>query len=478
MFLKQFCDPFLAQYSYIIGCQSDRSAIVIDPLRDVEQYLKAAKLEEYNLIACTETHIHADFLSGCKQLSEHENVTAYLSDEGNEDWKYNWIRNSSCDFRMLRDQSVIKIGNVELKAIHTPGHTPEHLSFLITDTTKGQEIPMGIVTGDFIFVGDLGRPDLLESVLGAKGETEMSAGQLYESVKSFLEFPEYLQIWPGHGAGSACGKEISAVPESSVGYEKRMNKSIQAFHKGKVGFIKSIVKDQSDPPLYFKNMKIVNRDVGAKKPSKLNMSLLEHQELNDILKDSSIQIIDTRQDQTSFMKKHFSGSIHIGLNKSFPKSAGSYIQPDDDLVIVVDNLDQCEDVYNTLMRIGFDNIKGFMTMEIFNQIPEDFQGFSRIEMLTFDDIVKHTLNEDQLILDVRNTFEFEHGHIRDAVNIPFTNLPLNLDQLPKNRKLIVHCTSGNTASAASSLLKSKGYNSTYVNDKWENYRGITDFHTR
>jgi len=471
MFLKQFYDPYLAQYSYLIGCQSDRTAIVIDPLRDIEQYLKTAALEDYNIIACTETHIHADFLSGCRQLSEQKNVTAYLSDEGDQDWKYNWIYNNSCDYQLLRHNDSICIGKVELKAVHTPGHTPEHLSFLITDKTDDQDIPMGIITGDFIFVGDIGRPDLLESVLGMEGATELSAGQLYESVKRFLELPEYLQVWPGHGAGSACGKAISAVPESSVGYEIRLNKSIQAFHKGKEGFIKSIIEDQSDPPQYFKNMKVINRDTGAEKPLGLQVNLLQPKEIDELLKQGTTRIIDARLDQMSFMNKHISGSIHIGLNKSFIKSAGSYFQQDDELVIVVDDHNQIEDAYKTLMRIGFDNIRGFITLETLDSLSQDYHGLASMETLTFDDLENNLRNGDQLVLDVRNKYEYEQEHIQGAINIPFTSLALNIDQLPRDRKLIVHCTSGRTASAASSLLKGIGFNTVYVYDHWENYRG-------
>ena len=190
MHLKQFYDPILSQFSYLIGCQTERTAIVIDPLRDINQYLKAANAEGYNIVASSETHIHADFLSGCKQLAETENVTPYLSAEGGQDWQYYWVNNIDCEYQFLKHGDVINIGNVEIKVVHSPGHTPEHISFLITDKNAQPSIPMGIITGDFVFVGDLGRPDLLESVVGVKDSSIISAGQLFDSVN---EYPCELQ---------------------------------------------------------------------------------------------------------------------------------------------------------------------------------------------------------------------------------------------------------------------------------------------
>ena len=258
MFFRQVFEPNLAQYAYIIGCQRTGEAIVVDPMRDIDRYIDIAKAEGLTITAITETHIHADYLSGAREFAEQLNVMLYLSDEGDEDWKYFWAIQGDYNFQALKHKDTFKIGNIQFEVIHSPGHTPEHISFLITDLGGGADEPIGILSGDFVFVGDLGRPDLLETAAGEVGAREPSANRLYDSVQSFLELPEYLQIWPGHGAGSACGKALGAIPESTVGYEKRFNTSIQAAIEGRQTFIDSILDGQPEPPLYFARMKHEN----------------------------------------------------------------------------------------------------------------------------------------------------------------------------------------------------------------------------
>jgi len=473
MYLKQFYDPYLSQYSYIIGCQIARTAIVIDPLRDIGQYLSVARSEGYNIVAATETHIHADFLSGCKQLAETEAVKLYLSEEGGSDWQYKWVRNLKSEFQLVKNDDVITIGNVEVMVIHTPGHTPEHISFLITDTSVQTSIPMGIVTGDFVFVGDLGRPDLLESVVGIEDSSVVSAGQLFDSVKAFLQYPDYLQVWPGHGVGSACGKEMGAVPESTVGYERRLNQSIFAISRGKESFINSILADQGDPPLYFKNMKYINRDTGAEKTPDLLTAPLNLTEVTKLLEDNSIIILDTREDRADFMKRHLSGSIYIALNKSFPKSAGSYLQPDDKIVVMVDDFQQYVAVHKTLTRIGIDNIIGHILLDELDQLQPESEILSTIKVITFDRLQDTYDNDNCIVIDVRYSHMHALNHVPNAANIYYTNLPNRLEDLPRDQTIIVHCTLGNSAAGASSFLNREGFDVIYVNDEWVHYEEIT-----
>ncbi len=203
MFFRQVLDRSLAQYAYLIGCQRTREAVVVDPERDVDRELAAS--EGLKLTAATETHIHADFLSGARELAAR-GLTVYLSDEGGEGWRYGWAGEGGYDIKLLRDGDSFSVGNVELKALHTPGHTPEHLSFQVIDHGGGAVLPegdqrgnkaMGIASGDFVFVGDLGRPDLLETAVGVAGAREPSARRLYGSLPRFLDLPDYLQVWPG-----------------------------------------------------------------------------------------------------------------------------------------------------------------------------------------------------------------------------------------------------------------------------------------
>lgn len=226
MFLRQITDSALAQNAYLIGCQRTGEAIVIDPERDVDRYLKVAAENELHITAVADTHIHADYLTGARELMEHHGAVAYLSAEGGPDWQFEWAKGHA-NARFLRDGDTFRVGNIELKAVHSPGHTPEHMSFLVTDLGGGASEPMALLSGDFIFVGDVGRPDLLESAAGKVGVMEPSARTLYGSLRATAALPEHLQILPAHGAGSACGKALGAVPVSVLGYERRFNGALR-----------------------------------------------------------------------------------------------------------------------------------------------------------------------------------------------------------------------------------------------------------
>ncbi|MGH7539581.1 MAG: MBL fold metallo-hydrolase, partial [Gemmatimonadota bacterium] len=255
MFFRQIFDDKLAQNAYLIGCQQTGDALVIDPQRDIDRYVALAKTEELRIVAVAETHIHADFLSGAREFAERFGTRVYLSDEGDENWKYTWPANGDYDAVLLSDGDTFGIGRIELTARHTPGHTPEHLAFLLVDRGSGASEPMGLVSGDFVFVGDVGRPDLLETAAKVSGAREPSARRLWASIQRFLELPEYLQVWPGHGAGSACGKALGAVPETTVGYEKRFSPAIDRARRGEEPFVRFILEGQPEPPLYFARMK-------------------------------------------------------------------------------------------------------------------------------------------------------------------------------------------------------------------------------
>jgi len=224
MYFQHVYDKSLAQASYFIGCQKAGVAAVIDPKRDVDTYIEIAKANNMKITHILETHIHADFLSGSRELAKLTGAGMYLSDEGGETWQYEFPHIG------LKDGDQIKLGNLLFDIQHTPGHTPESISFLLTDTPAINK-PVMLFTGDFVFVGDIGRPDLLEKAAGMKGTQDIGAKQMYESIKKFEVLPDYIQVWPGHGAGSACGKALGAVPSSTVGYEKLRN---WAFHFEKI----------------------------------------------------------------------------------------------------------------------------------------------------------------------------------------------------------------------------------------------------
>ena len=254
MLLRYFYDDKLAHASYMIGCQATGEAVIVDPNRDVDMYLQAAESNSMRIVGALETHIHADFVSGSRELAERTDAALYVSDEGDENWKYLFL--DGYKHQLLKDGDEFFVGNIKLTVMHTPGHTPEHISFLLTDTAKTDE-PVGIFTGDFVFVGDIGRPDLLEEAAGMIGTADVGARQMFRSVKRFAALPDYLQVWPAHGAGSACGKALGAVPSTTVGYEKRFSWAFQI--DDEEAFVDALLAGQPEAPKYFAEMKKVNK---------------------------------------------------------------------------------------------------------------------------------------------------------------------------------------------------------------------------
>jgi hydroxyacylglutathione hydrolase len=247
MIVSRLYEPAIAQTSYLIGCAAVGEAIVIDPTRDLERYLDEATREGLTITHVAETHIHADFLSGARELAQRTGARLYLSDEGDAEWKYQFAAEGT----LIRNGDRIDVGRVALEVVATPGHTPEHVTFLVTDHAAADQ-PIAAVTGDFIFVGDVGRPDLLERAANMIGTMEQGAHALWRSLQAFSRHADWLQIWPGHGAGSACGKGISAVPYSTLGYERRFNWAFRVADEE--AFVAEVLAGQPEPPKYFATM--------------------------------------------------------------------------------------------------------------------------------------------------------------------------------------------------------------------------------
>ncbi len=461
MFFRQVFEPKLAQYAYLIGCQKTGEALVIDPQRDIDRYRDIAASEGLRLVAATETHIHADFLSGIREFAE-AGVRVYLSDEGGPDWLYGWADTSRYDLQLLKDGDTFSIGNIELKAVHTPGHTPEHMSFMVTDRGAGADEPMGVASGDFVFVADLGRPDLLESAAGTVGAMEPSARTLYHSVQKFLELPDYLQVWPGHGAGSACGKALGAVPDSTVGYERRFNASIGAAAEGEDAFVAAILDGQPEPPLYFGRMKQENRDGqavlgGLPAPAEIDAAALAA-----LAGRTDVAVIDTRTDKLAFMAGHLPAALYAPLDKTFPTVAGCYVEPGTPIYLIVEAAGVDEAVRD-LVRIGLDDIAGYATPATLQQAAATVPLVST-EVADFGRVFELAGHGDNHILDVRRQVEFDAGHLDGAQNIAHTRLLARAGEIDEGKKLLVHCASGIRAAVASAMLERLGRDVVYVND--------------
>ncbi|MFQ5637085.1 MAG: rhodanese-like domain-containing protein [bacterium] len=461
MFFRMLYDDKLAQASYLLGCQRTGEALVIDPQRDVERYLILAAEQRMQITAITETHIHADFLSGARELAERTGACLYLSDEGTADWKYLWLNQKQgggvYKHRLLKNQDTFNIGHIQIKAVYTPGHTPEHLSFLVTDLGAGATEPMGIASGDFVFVGDVGRPDLLETAAGYVGDKEKSAKTLYESLQLFKELPDYLQLWPGHGSGSACGKALGAVPQSTVGYEKRFNAAV-ADASNEARFVESILYGQPEPPLYFARMKKENKEGPALLGELPTPTRLTPEEFQAILSES-IALIDTRS-WPEFVRGHAPGALFAPLTSAFPTVVGSYVLPGAPIYLIVDETRVTEAVTD-LIRIGLDQVTGYLTPETLLKYAKHGGEMEPVKSVSITELPK-LRTDGALILDVRRADEYDAGHLPHAKNIAHTRLLDRLDEIPKDREILVHCRTSGRSAYASALLAKHGFNITHL----------------
>jgi hydroxyacylglutathione hydrolase len=461
MLFRMLYDDKLAQASYLIGCQRTGEALVIDPQRDAERYIAAAAKEGMKITAITETHIHADFLSGSRELAERTGGRLYLSDEGDADWKYQWLhkkRGGSYNHQLVKHGDKFKVGNIQLEVLHTPGHTPEHICFMVTDLGGGANEPMGIATGDFVFVGDVGRPDLLETAAGQAGVKETSARTLYQSLQSFKNLSDYLQLWPGHGAGSACGKALGAVPQSTVGYEKRFNASVNAATNEK-HFVESILYGQPEPPLYFARMKRDNKEGPALLGAMPAPQPLTAEALKMLAKNRAM-ILDTRL-WAQFVEGHVPGALFAPLDNSFPTVAGSYVEAGAPIYLIVEESRVTEAVTD-LIRIGLDNVAGYATPQTLAEYITSNGELRQTKTLDIKKLLQENVNRSKMILDVRRADEFEAGHLAGARNIAHTRLLARMHEVPKERPVWVHCRTSNRSAYATALLERNGYDVTML----------------
>lgn len=441
MFFEHIYDKSLAQGSYLVGCQATGEAIVIDAKRDIDTYLKIAELNKLRITHIAETHIHADFLSGSRELAAVTGADMYLSDEGGKDWQYEF------DHEGLKDGDVIKVGNLSLVVMHTPGHTPESISFLLTDHPASDK-PIMVFTGDFVFVGDIGRPDLLEKAAGLMGTKEAGAKQMFESLKKFEALPEYVQVWSAHGAGSACGKALGAVHSSTVGYEKIRNWAFQ-YGDDEQGFTDYLLADQPEPPKYFAMMKHLNK---VKRP--LLVEVPNHPKLTKeqflSAHQKGIKLIDTRN-KLDFAEGHIPNSLNIQGNNSFSTWAGWLMNYEEQFMLVA-NEDEIEDLTRKLMRIGLDNVYGYVSN--INDLGVELQ---KADVISREEFKSYLNNDNVQIVDVRGVTEYEAGHVPGADNVFVGTIEDNLDKIKRDRQVIVHCQAGDRSAVAYSVLARNGY---------------------
>ncbi|MFD5277116.1 rhodanese-like domain-containing protein [Pseudarthrobacter sp. NPDC058362] len=443
MLIERIYDEDLAQASYFIGCQSKGEAIVVDGRRDIAVYQDLAAKNGMKIVAVTETHIHADYLSGTRELAAATGATMYVSGEGGPDWQYGF------DAERLYDGDAITLGNISVKALHTPGHTPEHLSFLVTDGAFSDQ-PGYLLSGDFVFSGDLGRPDLLDEAAGGIDTRFEGAKQLFASLRDkFLTLPDYVQVHPAHGAGSACGKDLGAIPSSTVGYERLYawwGPYLAA--NDEQGFIDELLDGQPDAHAYFARMKHENREGPAVMGKRAPLPELDAAAVVKGLEEDTLTFVDTRGN-----REVHRGTVARSLNIPAGKMAsyGAWVvDPEkgkNPLVLLAPDQDAAQEMWDHLVRVGIDNVAGYVTtldglpMTTPRLIqPEELDGF-----------------DAALLLDVRNRSEHAAGHIPGSAQLGAGRIMWHLDQLPEDGPIVTYCQSGARNSVAASALRRAGY---------------------
>jgi hydroxyacylglutathione hydrolase len=448
MFFHQRFVPGLAIASYVVGDEKTRHAAVIDPTRDVEPYIELAEREGLHITHVLETHVHADYVSGSVELKARLGGKPVIcsSGMGGAAWTPKYAD------RAIEDGDEIQLGKIRLRAIHTPGHTPEHIMWAVFDETRSTDSPWLVLSGDFLFVGDVGRPDLLGEV-----ERQKLAHQLYTSVFNKLPaLPDFAEIYPGPGAGSLCGKAIGSRRASTVGFERRFNPSLQQLPEEQ--WTAKLLNQMPIAPPYFKRMKQINVQgppiIGRTLPGDRRLSA---QEFHERLREHCL-VLDTRP-RESFATSHIPGAINIPLAPTLSTWAGWVLPPDVPILLVLANPDDRKEVVTQLMRIGLDNVEGFLEggMEAWENSGYAIDKIERLSVAELAERLQLPIFDRPAIIDVRTPSEFITGHIDGAYNIHCGQLQWRLPEVPHDVPIVVICGTGYRASLAASILKREGY---------------------
>jgi hydroxyacylglutathione hydrolase len=423
VYFKQFYLGCLAHASYLIGDGGE--AAVIDPQRDVDQYLDEAGRENLRIKYVIETHLHADFVSGHRELAARTGAQIVIGAEANAAFPHFGAR----------DGDALRLGSIELRALETPGHTPESICWLVLADGK----PAKIITGDTLFIGDVGRPDLA----GGRGYTpQMMAAMMYDSLQNkLLKLPDDVEVWPAHGAGSACGRNISSETSSTIGVQRRTNYALQPMSREE--FVTLMTNEIPPAPPYFSRDAEINRR-GARPLAEVTATPLPPDRVREEINRGAI-VLDVR-DPAMFGKEHISGAINIGLGGQFASWCGTLLPAEAPLVVCADSVPRANEAVMRLARVGIENALGFITS------ADEFDRAS-IPQITVSDLRDRRFR----ILDVRRKGEYEMGHVPSAQHIPLDQLPRRISEVAQNGPLAVICASGYRSSIASSLLQREGF---------------------
>lgn len=442
MLLERMYDDMLAQASYLIAGDHTSDAIVVDPCRDVERYIDLAARKRVRIAYVTETHIHADFVSGSRELAERTGARLLLSGHSDGDWRY------KIPARFVCDGERIDVGEVSLEVRHTPGHTPEHIVFIVTDRAATDR-PIGMLSGDFIFVGDVGRPDLLERAANAHGTADALARQLFRSIRATADLPDHLQIWPGHGAGSACGRALGSLSSSTLGYERLANWAFQVDDEAR--FVRDVLAGQPETPPYFARMKVVNRD-GPPAPNARPLAALDLDGFRAAV-DGGGFALDARG-SADFATAHIPKTLNIPLGSSFVTWAGWLVPTDRDVVLLADDAGRIERARKALALIGVDRVVASAGAAVRDAWRAAVGPLEQVRHLDVDALAS---SSERTIVDVRNQAEWSQGHLPAAEHLFLGELADHLRDLPRDEPIALHCGGGTRSAIAASILQAAGF---------------------
>lgn len=446
MFFYQRIVPGLAIASYLIADMKTLKGVVIDPVRDVDEYLDVAEKNQITITDIVETHVHADFICGSKELKHRLNgkPTIHCSGMGGEAW------NPKYADHLVQTGDQVILGTIRLRAVHTPGHTPEHIMWELYDDSENKETPLMLFTGDFVFVGDVGRPDLL-----GKEEQRKLIHQLYSSVFDILpHYPDSVQLYPAHVSGSMCGKAIGADKSTTLGNERRFNPSLQEMAED--AWCNQLMNLMPSAPPYFKVMKQVN--VMGPELIKNPVDRLKAYTVEELahIDPSKVIILDTRSKE-AFSVSHITGSYNVPFGPNLPTYAGCVLPYDKAIVLVCEENSSIPKVVSLLLSVGYDNVKGFLDGGI-SKWEEAGKSVSYIETVNPQELLKRLKgNNPPLVVDVRSIGEWTSGHINGAIHMPITAILDHLAEIPNDRPLATVCKSGYRASVVASILKNRGF---------------------
>lgn len=443
MILEQYYLGCLAHASYLVADERSGTAAVVDPQRDIDQYLRDAGRLGVRIRHVVLTHFHADFVAGHLELRDREGATIYLGSRAQAEY----------EFVPLGDGDAVELGpQVRLEALETPGHSPESISILVYDTASDAAAPNAVLTGDTLFVGDVGRPDLH----GSQGwSAEELGGLLYDSLRDkLLRLPDATLVYPAHGAGSLCGKNLSTDSVSTIGAQRLHNHALQPMSRGE--FVRVVTADQPDSPPYFTYDAVLN----AKERPTLEEALeteLKPLSLGQLLelRREGAHVLDTR-DPADFERAHLAGSVNVGLGGSYATWCGTILDAERPVALVA-NPGREEEAAMRLGRIGFDSVAGYLGggMEALEARPDLVAQTERVTAGVLTEQLDSP--EPPLLLDVRTENEWREKHIGDSLNIPLSRLAQRLDELPRDQPIVVHCTSGYRSAIAASVLLREGF---------------------